>query len=707
MTDALGRVTDNNYDPLGRLSRTLQDVAGIQAETRFEYDALDNLTRVTDPKGLDTRYKYNGFGDLTRLTSPDTGVTTYTYDSAGNRISSTDARGKLTVYAYDALNRLTGIGYDDARLDVSYIHDVVQPVCTAGETFAIGRMTRMYDGSGTTQYCFDHRGNIVRKVQTTNGRTFTVRYSYTLADRLASVTYPSGVRVDYAHNALGLPAAITVTQAGGGAETLLAGVTYYPFGPPAVLEYGDGRQLKRSLNQNYQPGFIEDTQPGGLSLGYQFDEVGNLVTLRRGDQSGPPLRDYSYDALNRLTSARDGTTDVLLQAYSYDATGNRISATKGGVSKAYTYPNESHRLSSAGGIARSYDAAGNTLAAGTKRYEYNAAGRLSRSMDGFMVFPNYHYNGKGEQVWVDPGGYSMGHTYTIYDEAGQWLGEYDDFSNSYREVIWLDRLPVGVYAEGKLHYIQPDHLGTPRVVMDPVRQSAVWTWGLESEAFGDTPPNQDSDGDGVDFRFDMRFPGQRYDQWSGLNYNYFRNYDANAGRYVESDPIGLEGGINSYAYVRGAPLRLYDRLGLAPSCNCAEKRPAFGVWVSFESGGAAWGVLGGGYAATGGVTNAVTGETCLYSIRCLYVGLGLGVSLGAQGGVSFGKSLCGKSLEGSALAATAEFTVPAGGGSAGVSYGGSGGVTAGVGPAFGVNVNVGAGGCNIKIFECKNTPCYC
>ena len=90
-----------------RLVATLQDVGGIAATTQFTYDAQDNLTRVTDPKGLNTGYTYNGLGDLLQLTSPDTGITQYSYDSAGNRQSQTDARGKTQTYTYDALNRLT------------------------------------------------------------------------------------------------------------------------------------------------------------------------------------------------------------------------------------------------------------------------------------------------------------------------------------------------------------------------------------------------------------------------------------------------------------------------------------------------------------------------------------------------------------------------------------------------------------------------
>lgn len=61
-------------------------------------------------------------------------------------------------------------------------------------------------------------------------------------------------------------------------------------------------------------------------------------------------------------------------------------------------------------------------------------------------------------------------------------------------------------------------------------------------------------------------PGQYFDEETGLSYNYFRDYDPTAGRYVESDPIGISGGINAFGYARQNSLRWADRLGLVPNC---------------------------------------------------------------------------------------------------------------------------------------------
>ncbi len=114
------------------------------------------------------------------------------------------------------------------------------------------------------------------------------------------------------------------------------------------------------------------------------------------------------------------------------------------------------------------------------------------------------------------------------------------------------------HADPYFRYIETDHLGSPRAIIDPVRNVAVWSWALWENHFGENPPATDVDGDGSHFEFNLRFPGQYHDAESGLNYNYFRDYDASLGRYVQSDPIGLAGGINTFAYVSSSPINYFD-----------------------------------------------------------------------------------------------------------------------------------------------------
>ena len=104
------------------------------------------------------------------------------------------------------------------------------------------------------------------------------------------------------------------------------------------------------------------------------------------------------------------------------------------------------------------------------------------------------------------------------------------------------------------------HLNTPRLIADSTG-TTVWQWDNQ-EPFGNDVPNANPAGAGA-FEFNLRFPGQYYDRETGLAYNYFRDYDSAIGRYILSDPIGLRGGINTYAYVRGNPLSFGDPTGEA------------------------------------------------------------------------------------------------------------------------------------------------
>jgi RHS repeat-associated protein len=88
----------------------------------------------------------------------------------------------------------------------------------------------------------------------------------------------------------------------------------------------------------------------------------------------------------------------------------------------------------------------------------------------------------------------------------------------------------------------------------------VWRWD-NLDPFGANLPNENPSGLG-NFTCNLRLPGQYFDRETKLHYNYFRDYDPGIGRYVESDPIGLSGGINTYGYVGGNPISRSDPSGL-------------------------------------------------------------------------------------------------------------------------------------------------
>ena len=111
------------------------------------------------------------------------------------------------------------------------------------------------------------------------------------------------------------------------------------------------------------------------------------------------------------------------------------------------------------------------------------------------------------------------------------------------------------------YYIHTDQLNTPRLITD-ASNNKVWQWD-NNDPFGNNVPNDDPNGTNTHFSFNLRFPGQYADSETGLSYNYFRDYSPQEGRYIESDPIGLDAGqISTYAYVDGSPLMYVDEEGL-------------------------------------------------------------------------------------------------------------------------------------------------
>jgi RHS repeat-associated protein len=162
-----------------------------------------------------------------------------------------------------------------------------------------------------------------------------------------------------------------------------------------------------------------------------------------------------------------------------------------------------------------------------------------------------------------------GAAYYVYDEEGKLLGEYDANGVPLYETIYLG-VPVGVIKQTgtasasniaiSLYNVSTDQVGAPRIITRQSDEAIVWRWD-SAEAFGATAPDQNPSSLGT-FSFNQRFPGQVFDAESGLFQNWNREYNSRIGRYMQSDPIGLAGGANTFVYVTSDPLSRSDPQGL-------------------------------------------------------------------------------------------------------------------------------------------------
>ncbi|MBU1306649.1 MAG: RHS repeat protein [Alphaproteobacteria bacterium] len=552
--------TTNSYDALDRLVTSTDPLNGV---TALGYDAQDNLTQVSDPRGVTTQYRYDGVGNLTQLVSPDSGTATFIHDAAGNVIRKTDARGVVTSYSYDALNRLTSKTYPaNPALNVQYHYDM-----TADGNHGVGRLTTVQDASGVLGYRYDARGNLVqqlRSLEVVGSDIYdTLQYSYDGAGQLTRIDYPAGFAVQYQRNAAGQVGEVDIVideQPAAFASDL----SYLPFGPLKSLTWANGINLSRTYDQDYR---LTQQSVGPWQANYGYDANSNIQSLESG-LFGDLL--YGYDALDRLIREDEGNQRL---QYGYDAVGNRTSKALIGLSEGQpmgsvvtdlSYASDSNRLVSIDGLAVTTDATGSlTQYSNNRNFEYDAQGRLAQVNIGSNVIAQYRYNALGQRTNKITG---TATTTFLYGPNGQLLGEtrYSPTGAklSSQFFLWLDSLPLGgitlTYdAEGGIassnaFYLHADHLNTPRLATN---QSGDEVWRWKSDAFGVGA----ADGTAT---INLRFPGQYYDDESGLHYNYFRDYDPETGRYVESDPIGLAGGLNTYGYVHGNPVRYTDPMGL-------------------------------------------------------------------------------------------------------------------------------------------------
>ena len=249
----------------------------------------------------------------------------------------------------------------------------------------------------------------------------------------------------------------------------------------------------------------------------------------------------------------------------------------------YSYGGTNNRLISKNGVTRIHDQVGNITNNGTYGFNYDAANRMVAVTQGATSIASYSHNALGQRASkTRPNNANAHSTAYIYNPAGQLISEttYNNIGikQETKHYVWLGTVPVAMLQtikagqpaanDEQVIYLHTDHLDTPRKATNQ-NQEIVWQW--LSDAFGKTAANDNPDGDAIATVINLRFPGQYYDAETELHYNYFRDYDPGMGRYVQSDPIGVAGGLNTFGYVLGNPLAAVDYFGLS-------KTPGTGYW---------------------------------------------------------------------------------------------------------------------------------
>jgi RHS repeat-associated core domain len=574
-TTASGVTEKWSYDVLNRVISHTDGLGNIDTKS---YDVNDNIVLSKDALNAGSNpFSYRNGNVLTQEVNTDYGTKTYTYNEADQLTQRLHGPRKCNYNTLDELGRYkafvcaanSGTTANEYQVNDNYTYDQSRygrlDKVTTGVTGYDVDTLYIYDAydrvtqKGTTNQLFNRYAN-------TPGNTLNVNYGYSTGGKLTSMTLPSGRSVTYSYSTTGMLTGINLNG-----SALVRSLSYD--GANRVT----GWQWGASGNAGYTQSYNNDGSMASLtnkdnasavnySLTFGYDKDGRitLVTRHNGTKDA-----YTYDVVDRLLSESrtTGTAATYSISYTYDKNGNRLTLNATGqhmqptASAAYSYTANTNKLASftKGGVAQTFSHTANSeLSCGTYLPTYDNAGRrkVDRASTDYYFM---NYNHKNERSFRDKviNGAVSTMTQYIYDEQSHLIGEYDK-TGALVEYVWMGDKPVAaIYGSGaatKIYYIVTDHLNTPRRLVESASDAVVWSW--DSTAFGVGNPTGS-------ITFNLRFPGQYYDVGTNQFYNHNRFYNPELGRYMEPDPIGLEGGLNPYAYAGSNPVMNVDPSGLS------------------------------------------------------------------------------------------------------------------------------------------------
>lgn len=536
-TDKELNTTRYVYDDLNRLRKVVDPMEG---ETIYSYDARNNLISLTDANGGTTRFEYDKNNRLVKEIRPMGQETTYNYDPSGNLIEKIDAKNQKTEYEYNAANRLIRLLYYDSA-------DHQNPVKTVDFDYdPSGNLTGYSDGITSAAYSYD---DLNRKTgETIDYGNFTLYYGYTYCHNgmKKSFTGPDGIEYAYTYDNNNQLASVNIPATGS------ITVNEYQWYHPTKITLPGGT----TKNYDYDPLMrvrnISSYNPAGNLLvqnDYEYDKMDNI--MEKQTEQGTYV--YDYDKLYRLTMADNpALTD---EFYTYDPVGNRLTSSD---YNDCSY-NANNELQGYDGVFFDYDENGNMVqkTAGSEitRYIYNVENRLESVEDtNGTVIAAYYYDPFGRRLWKEVSGTRA---FFLYAEEGL-IGEYDEDGIEIKTYGWkLGGIwttdPLFMKIGTSYYFYHNDHLGTPQRM---TATNGAVVWNAKYSSFGKSSVEVEM------VENNLRFPGQYYDEETGLHYNLNLYYDPSTGRYLTPDPIGLDGGINLFAYVQNNPVRFIDPKGL-------------------------------------------------------------------------------------------------------------------------------------------------